>query len=255
VSGNNAHHNGDSGIELWESLNNEVSGNNARNNPDGIQIMNSDNNTISGNNVTNNGGSGISLAYSDNNEVSGNNASNNYHGIKLQNSNNNTVSGNNATNNEIYGIYLRLSDNNTISGNNATNNRGGIKLEDSNNNNISENTLFFNVWSVFEEVSLKTCEGNVIENNDRCTRIESAGIYDFGIIPYGRYDFDVDISIVINADTKLLLESLDINPSNTTLSDGLLFVEIALNESSNLNGKINITIEYTGTNKVENLNG
>ena len=139
---------GTTGIHLYYSNNNTLSGNTISNNIYyGIHLSDSNNNTLSGN-TGNNNMYAISLSSSENNMLSGNRAySNNIGGIALGFSNNNTLLGNIVNTNDDYGIYLGCSNNNTLSGNTANNNQYGIYLWDSNSNTLSGNTASNNTNS------------------------------------------------------------------------------------------------------------
>ncbi len=67
------------------------------------------------------------------------------------------------------------------------------------------------------------------------------GFYDFEIEPYGTDDFTIDVNISVLEDTLLTYASTNMNPTNTTLDDGQLFIDLFLNES-NLNAPINASI-------------
>jgi parallel beta-helix repeat protein len=168
------------GIELSESSNNSISGNNITNNwYGGIGLWDSNYNSISGNHITNNRGIGIMLAGlfgSSNNSVAGNVFVND--GLYVWSSYRNVVVDNlvngkplvyleevsdyvvgdagqvilvncnrirvenlNLSNTYI-GVQLWRTRNTTISGNNITNNSHGIWLHESSNyNNISGNNI------------------------------------------------------------------------------------------------------------------
>jgi len=152
------------GVELWETSNSTISGNNiTANNWAGIELFDSSNITISGNNITANNGYGILLYSPLNISISGNNiTANNGYGIFLDSSLNISISGNNIANNGD-GIYLysfySSSNYNSISGNNITNNGVGMTLWCSSNNSISGNTFTNNgliVWGSYQ---------NSVENN------------------------------------------------------------------------------------------
>ena len=65
------------GVYLYESSNNNISGNNIAHNGDGISLHGySSNNSISGNNIAANDGDGIYLFNSSGNNISGNNINN-----------------------------------------------------------------------------------------------------------------------------------------------------------------------------------
>lgn len=132
------------GIELWDSCENVVSGNNvtaeAVYNDYGIKLRYCSGNTICGNNIRNND-EGVYLANSSNNIVSGNNIKNNYYSAILANSSNNIISENNMANNDE-GVRLLFSSSNTVSGNNITvSNNNGVWLFHSSNNTIFGNNI------------------------------------------------------------------------------------------------------------------
>ena len=105
-------------IILINCSNSIISGLNLSYSTTGIHLYYSNNNTLSGNTANNNNRYGIHLYDSDNNTLSGNNASNNDDGgIYLHNSDNSTLSGNNASNNNGEGIRLSFTKNNMLSGN------------------------------------------------------------------------------------------------------------------------------------------
>jgi parallel beta-helix repeat protein len=103
----------------------------------GMQLWETDNSTISGNNITNNNEYGIFLYnYSSCNSISGNNITNNGGGIDLADSSNNSIYENNIIANGCDGITLGgSSSGNSISRNNIINNNkwhgmasGGINI-------------------------------------------------------------------------------------------------------------------------------
>jgi len=71
-----------------------------------------------------------------------------------------------------------------------------------------------------------------------------SGIYNFNIEPYGTNDFQVAANITVSEDTHLLYAGLDYNPTNKTLPNTLLVLDVFLNETSNLVGELNMTITY-----------
>jgi len=161
------------GLQLLQTKNTIISGNNITKNRHGIGLSWSSNNTITGNNVTASKWSGIWLEVSSNNHIAGNNIANNGNGITLYESSNNTITGNNMINNnpgfgiglEVSsndntitgnnmtanlwcGIWVNESTNNTINGNNVTNNEYGIRLRESTNNTIFHNNFINNLERV-----------------------------------------------------------------------------------------------------------
>jgi len=158
------------GIELWNTTNTKITGNNiTENNYVGILLYSSSNNSISGNNVTNNNLDGIDLRYSSDNSISGNNITNNNLGTYFYSSSNNSIIGNSITANNQTGIHLDSSSTNSISENKIANNDDGISLYySSNNNSISGNTITANnlegIW-LSESSDNNSISGNNIRNN------------------------------------------------------------------------------------------
>ena len=140
----------------------------------GINVISS-NNTITGNNVRNNS-EGISLDSSSNNSITGNNLYNNEYGISLADSNNNTITGNNVSNNEYGGIYLAdSSNNNTITGNTFVNN--GLRVSNSYQNTVEGNIVNDKPLVYLEDASdytvkdagqviLVNCDNITVENGE-----------------------------------------------------------------------------------------
>jgi parallel beta-helix repeat protein len=153
IDGNKATYTGsyNSGIYLYSSSNNTVTGNTCNNNS-GISLSSSSNNNTVTGNTCNNNNSGIYLRSSNDNTVIGNTCSNNSsNGIYLySSSNNNTVTGNTCSNNSSNSIYLySSSNNNTVTGNTCNNNSNGISLSSSSNNNtVTGNTCNNNSYGI-----------------------------------------------------------------------------------------------------------
>jgi len=258
------------GILLIDSNNNTILNNTANNNSGaGIFLKFSDNNTISGNTANNNGVVGISLEISSENIISGSTANKNIYGISVfRDSSNNTVSGNTANNNSFgiiiawnspnntvlenivnnneYGIYIGFySNNNTVLKNTIIHSIHGIFLRGSHNNTISGNTVFDSVFFIFEN---RLDLNNKIENNILYTEILPTGINEIEIDPYEVEDIDVNMSIALKNTTKVLYSAFNNNTSKVPLDNGLIFLDLELNESDNLNqnldAPINITFKY-----------
>lgn len=157
------------GIELENSDNNTVSDNIARSNAShGISVRESHNNIISSNFIIENNGDGISIWDSTNNTISGNTVNNHKPfgaGISLGRSNDNIISYNKL--NEAYdGVKFFVSDSNIISGNTMINNdRSGINLHFmSNDNIISGNSISNN--GEYGIIITETNSNNRIYNNN-----------------------------------------------------------------------------------------
>ena len=69
-------------------------------------------------------------------------------------------------------------------------------------------------------------------------------IHNFNIEPYGTSDFQVAVNITVSGDTHLLYAGLDYNPTNITLPNTCLVLNVFLNETSNFAGELNMTITY-----------
>ena len=121
----------DIGIELWNTNDTQISGNNIANNDGGIHLSYSYNNTIYGNNITASKVAGIYLYYSCNN----------------------SISGNNIADNDVAGIWLRYSSDNIIYHNNF-HNRYHVHSEESVNVWDNGYPSGGNYWSDYTEVDL-----------------------------------------------------------------------------------------------------
>jgi parallel beta-helix repeat protein len=122
--------------------------NSITNNSYGIELYNSQGNSINGNNMTNNTYSCFSIQ-SNFNSFFGNDISlNKYDGIDIQSSESDSILANNITANGVYGIFLGYSSGNTFSGNNITANSYGIYLYSSSRNMIFHNAFLNNKQQV-----------------------------------------------------------------------------------------------------------
>jgi parallel beta-helix repeat protein len=157
------------GVELWETNNSIVSGNNITSTgvyP--IMLGYSSNNSISGNTLANSSAVGILLWGSSNNSISGNMViANKDKGIELyESSNYNSVRGNNITDSGI-GIWLYSSSNNSIDGNTIANSRWGISFRFTSGNTVCHNNFINNTVQVNDYLEPEQanfwdngCEGN-----------------------------------------------------------------------------------------------
>jgi len=163
------------GVQLSNTHNSIIAGNNIANNLYGIQLTGSSNNSVSGNNIANNGYAFYLTSCSDN-SISGNNITNNDDGIWLTgSSNNNSVSGNNIANNGAHCIWLTGSSNNSVSGNNIANNGYAFDLTSCSDNSISGNNITNNMCGFY----LRSCSNNSISGNN-ITANDSYGIQLYG---------------------------------------------------------------------------
>jgi len=109
-------------------------------------LLNSSNNLTG--NIAMDNEQGISLDTSSNNNLTGSIVSNNFNGIILTSSSNNYLQNNNALNNS-YGIALYSSDN-TLIDNIASQNNFGIYLSNSHYNTLYKNDLVYNFWNAYD---------------------------------------------------------------------------------------------------------
>ncbi|MHA2009495.1 MAG: NosD domain-containing protein [Promethearchaeota archaeon] len=154
IHNNNASYNREKGIHLSESYNNLISKNNMDENPQGIYLYESADNTITENSVYKSRGfygddSGIFLSTSSNNNISSNILNHNLWGITLVfNCHYNIISGNSIINNNL-GIYVDRSDDNIISGNNLSYNQVGISLKEC-SETITYSNCFNNGFNAYD---------------------------------------------------------------------------------------------------------
>jgi parallel beta-helix repeat protein len=188
------------GINLYDSYNNTISGNNITDNNNGI-VLDGSSNTISGNTITNNEFAGIRLDGSSDNTISGNTITNNeFAGIRLDGSSDNTISGNNITNNNAHGVSIYGSSDNTIYGNNITHNYvyneiykeyhyAGIYIYGSSNfNTISGNNITDNSYGIEVHGSDNTIfHNNFINNQNQIYLSDAINTWDDGYPSAGNY--------------------------------------------------------------------
>ncbi|HMB45685.1 MAG TPA: NosD domain-containing protein, partial [Candidatus Methanoperedens sp.] len=195
----------------------------------GIRV-NSNSNNLSGNNASNNG-DGITLISSSNNTLRGNNAnSNNQNGIWLDYlSNNNTITNNNASSNTLRGIYLNSASNNTIYNNYF------------NNTNNSQDDGY-NVWNVTKTAGTNIIGGSWLGGNYWSDYTEadmdSDGLgdtltpYNIGITNGGDYHPLMTVGTIAPPITI-------ISPVNTTYNNASIVLNVTTNQTANVTYSIN----------------
>jgi parallel beta-helix repeat protein len=158
---------GYSGIEVYQSSDNNISGNIVRDNYNGIYLYGSNDSIVEDNHVLGNE-YGVHLYGSANITVSGNVASGNMNGIHLDVSTDNVVADNNVSSNSGNGIYSFGSSDNTLSDNLAVSNQGrGIGLEYSFNNTLQGNDFSRNEYGIyFYGSGGNTLDGNAASFNN-----------------------------------------------------------------------------------------
>lgn len=165
--------NGATGISVWDSDANTLSGNTLASNGDkGVLVALGSNNVLVGNTASGhdkdgsdgNYGSGFSLIEATNTTVENNQASSNYHGFRLDDSDNNILTGNVSERN-VVGFDIVASNRNTLEGNTARRNgeRSGFELRDGSAlNALRDNTADHNAWAGF---TIEDADRNVIDHN------------------------------------------------------------------------------------------
>ena len=165
IDGNKATHTAsyNSGIYLYSSSDNTITGNTCNNNNNGIRFESSSNRNIVTDNTCNSNSNGIRFDLSSDNTITGNTCNNNNNGIYLSSSSNNTITDNTCNNNNYEGIRLYSSSNdNTVTGNTCNNNNSGIYLySSSNNNTITGNTCNNNSTGI----NLNVSSNNTVTGN------------------------------------------------------------------------------------------
>lgn len=254
----------DAGIRVF-SNNNTLRDNNVLDGCNGIDLSNSNGNTLINNTVNSKNYAGISLSNSNDNTLIGNNASNSKgdyaYGINLYNSNNNTLIGNQASNNTEgvywnFGITLGYSSNNNITGNVVTSNaNGGISLWGSNNNNTLDGNILdsnnesgielgrsSNNNNVTNNIMINNGNGvsiwnfsnhNKVTNNTMTNNRNGIGIWNFSnynILSNNNASFNNEgISIRSSSNNNILYA----NTVNSNNQNGLLLINSSNNNISN----------------------
>ena len=159
------------GINLFYSSSNRISGNTISKNFYGICLSYSNNNEISGNTVSENDHTAVIVSSCDHNKITGNEISENGgYGIYFEYDEDNLIQNNIISNNDGVGIYIVYPGNNKIVGNSISGNGGsGIYLVYSDNNNVSGNNIFGNGDKgiyLFELSGTYIYGNNISENSD-----------------------------------------------------------------------------------------
>jgi len=154
---------------------------------DGIELIDSDGNTLRGNTAKRNLLHGIQLSFdSDDYTLRGNTANDNFgDGIQLIDCHGNTLRGNTANGNNVNGIQLDISNDNTLKRNTANGNvLNGIKLISSDLNNLKRNTANGNGVNITggDGIDLDDDSDNNILNSNNAFDNGLFGIDDGGFI-------------------------------------------------------------------------
>jgi len=148
----------------------------------GIFFQNVDNSIIENSPATNNQNSGIQLSNSNYNTVRNNTANtNNFFGIVLLGNSHDNLIFQNTVNDQGQGIQLGQygspASNNIIRGNTIKYNKNGIDYYGSDNETIEDNTIQYNWIGIDLEGHYNTITRNIITNNGRSGNTADAGIY------------------------------------------------------------------------------
>jgi len=248
------------GVELWETNNTIISGNNiTANNWAGIEFLSSSNNGVSRNNVAVNKMYGIYVESSSiNNNMSGNNVTaNKMYGIYVESSSiNNNMSGNNVTANNFVGIELDSS-NNSVGGNNIKNNTAGIYLVSSSNNSVNGNNVTANSIGIYlySSSNNNSVSGNSFAN-DGLSVWDSYGNVVTGNLVNGKpliYLEDVSGRVVGDAGQVILVACNNVTVENLNLSHTSIGVELLETNNTIISGN-NITNNLYGIELLSSSN-
>jgi parallel beta-helix repeat protein len=233
------------GIQLFGTEDSIIADNTvSSNNHDGINLRDSSNNTISGNDVSNNH-DGINLQDSSNNTISGNDVSNNHgYGIFLYSSSNNTISGNTFVNDGL--LVTSWSYHNTVE-NNTVNNKPLVYLEDTSdckvedagqiilincrnitveNLDLSNTDIGIELWETVDSI----IADNTVSGNNR-----------YGIYLFSSSNNTISGNDVSNNDDGIVLSKA----SNNTI-----YLNNFINNTENVHSWYSIQIEWNSTSKI-----
>jgi parallel beta-helix repeat protein len=195
------------GIDLTERSNVTVKNMKVDSFYHGIELFNSENNTVAGNVISIINWNGIGLSYSSNNTIVRNNMTQcQYYGIGLDNSPSNTISENNMINNDG-GLYFDWSSHNTVIGNNVTANSGnGIRLQDAEYNLLRNNVIAHNTYNfeVFGELLPQ-----VTHEIDRSNTVNGKPIYYLINQSDSTVPVDAGFIALVNC-TRMLVQNLSL---------------------------------------------
>jgi parallel beta-helix repeat protein len=231
------------GIDLYQSLNNQLITNNLFKNSYGIYLNSSSENTITNDTLSNNF-FGIYLNNSSLNTISNNNFSENAYGVHLESSSNNTIDGNSTSSNNQTGIYLAFSSNNTVVNNTCLND--GLIVWDSYSNTVKNNTINSKPLVYLEEASnVKISEnvGQVILVNCDNIQVENLNLSNTSI---ALELWQTNNSQIINNNFSNNIYGIYLYSSSNN--------EIKENVSSNNKNGYGIALQFSSNNTILNNN-
>ncbi|TET90303.1 MAG: hypothetical protein E3J35_07325 [Methanomassiliicoccales archaeon] len=189
--------NGGAGIEIGFSRDNLIADNTASDTKTGIFLWNSHSNTVTGNTASSPYSSGIGMGHSDNNTLSGNNLMGNRRGIFLGTSDSNIIDANGVWNNQV-GIFLLGLDspgpgsyNNSVTNNSVYNNGYGVCISsESEGNSVSNNSIVSNGngvhFSDFPDNN-RIYHNNIIDNIQQAHEARNTNQWDDGYSSGGNF--------------------------------------------------------------------
>lgn len=189
--------NGSAGIEIGFSWDNIIADNTVSETKTGIFLWNSHSNTVTGNTASSHYSSGIGMGHSDNNTLSGNNLMGNRKGIFLGTSDSNIIDANNVWNNEV-GIFLGTlhspgpgSYNNSVTNNSVYNNGYGVCISgESEGNSVSNNSIVSNGNGVYISEypdNNRIYHNNIIDSIQQAHEDKNTNQWDDGYPSGGNY--------------------------------------------------------------------
>ncbi|UCD92807.1 MAG: right-handed parallel beta-helix repeat-containing protein [Methanobacteriota archaeon] len=190
--------NGSAGIEIGFSWDNLIADNTASDTKVGIFLWNSHNNNVTGNIASSRHSQGIGIFYSNNNTLSGNNLRGNRMGIRLGTSDSNIIDVNNVWNNELgislsslYYPFVPGSCNNSITNNSIYNNDMGVYMgSGSDGNSVANNSIVSNgngiyIWETPD--NNRIYHNNFIDNTQQAHDDRNTNQWDDGYPSGGNY--------------------------------------------------------------------
>lgn len=183
-----------SGVEVQFSSQNRIENNSLSGMGIGMALSRSEDNQVSGNSLSGQYVSGLDILNSSNNTLSSNLIQGGKLGISLRGSDNNSVAKNICKNNERAGIYTDGSSGNQIEENELSGNGNGILLANSGGNWLFANRAFLNTYGISLRGALKnSLRNNSLQSNLYNLRIDNGEESSAALAESGREFFLQDI--------------------------------------------------------------
>ena len=227
---------GDSGIALFDSVEENLVNNTVSNYDFGLSLSSSPDNTIEDNNISRNE-IGYDLYRSDTNTIANNTAWGNGLAVLFEEADENVLIDNNISMNEG-GVGLLRSENNTVIQNEIYGNLEGVMIQGLGGNIIEENNLTYNEMGI----GIMESRNNTLTNNDISGDGESLGIFLMGtseneIVNNSVTNHQFGISSFLSDDD--LIENNEITDNQIGLNFGFfLFFVLPSNDNEVINNQI-----------------